>query len=279
MMHRRKFLQISGLGIVMMQPAVALGQMVLSDDKGSVPSDRYAVDRLLVRADPPEAFVRDICLDRGRMELLESCLDRMDRLQRVVGYANFNLIGFDDAVKYARAYTRIGAFSRQELDFMDDIFHASARAYGFIGQKTSHALTDRIDTGKVLKIPDTGHYLFKGKSCEFYYSIRDQIGGDMVLTSGVRSVIKQFHLFFNKAAQTRGNLSVASRSLAPPGYSFHGTGDFDVGKKGFGMGNFSEAFVHTRVYSRLSSLGYVRFRYSRHNNLGVRFEPWHIEVV
>ncbi len=53
----------------------------------------------------------------------------------------------------------------------------------------------------------------------------------MYLTSGVRGVAKQFILFLAKAEANGGNLSLASRSLAPPGYSYHGVGDFDVGEK------------------------------------------------
>jgi len=72
---------------------------------------------------------------------------------------------------------------------------------------------------------------------------------------------------------------MASRSLAPPGYSFHGVGDFDVGKKGYGIDNFTEKFTKTDVYKKLNDLGYIRFRYHQDNYLGVRFEPWHIKVV
>ena len=42
---------------------------------------------------------------------------------------------------------------------------------------------------------------------------------DLVLTTGVRGVVKQFYLFLRKADRANGNLSLASRSLAPPGYS------------------------------------------------------------
>ena len=64
-------------------------------------------------------------------------------------------------------------------------------------------------------------------------------------------------LFMNKAISTRGNLSRASRSLAPPGHSFHGAGDFDVGKLGLGYNNFTEKFADTDIYKKLTDLGYV----------------------
>ena len=104
------------------------------------------------------------------------------------------------------------------------------------------------------------------------------MGRQAVLTSGVRSIIKQTLLFLNKAKKTRGNLSMASRSLAPPGFSYHGIGDFDIGQAGYGISNFTERFATTKVYKRLYKLGYTKFRYNKNNLLGVRFEPWHIKV-
>ena len=85
-------------------------------------------------------------------------------------------------------------------------------------------------------------------------------------------------LFLNKVVRSNGNLSLASRSLAPPGYSYHGIGDFDVGQIGLGSDNFTERFTTTSVYKRLNEQGYVKIRYPLDNLLGVRFEPWHIKV-
>ena len=85
-------------------------------------------------------------------------------------------------------------------------------------------------------------------------------------------------LFLNKAYKSNGNLSVASRSLAPPGYSYHGVGDFDVGQVGFGADNFTARFTSTEVFKKLENLGYINLRYQKDNLLGVRFEPWHIKV-
>ncbi len=76
-----------------------------------------------------------------------------------------------------------------------------------------------------------------------YHKIKKDVGENVILTSGLRSVTKQFMLFLNKAYHNDSNLSLASRSLAPPGYSFHGVGDFDVGQVGFGASNFTEKFT------------------------------------
>ena len=112
-----------------------------------------------------------------------------------------------------------------------------------------------------------------------YNKVKKDIGDSVILTSGIRGVVKQIHLFLAKAVKTGGNLSQASRSLAPPGHSYHGVGDFDVGKIGFGANNFTAAFSGTMEYKRLCELGYVAIRYTENNPYGVRFEPWHIKVV
>jgi len=104
------------------------------------------------------------------------------------------------------------------------------------------------------------------------------VGRQVILTSGVRGLIKQFLLFLNKAYKSNGNLSLASRSLAPPGFSFHGIGDFDVGQAGFGVANFTERFTTTEVYRKLRYLDYINLRYTQDNLLGVRFEPWHVKM-
>jgi LAS superfamily LD-carboxypeptidase LdcB len=131
----------------------------------------------------------------------------------------------------------------------------------------------------VVKIPYTGNYLYKGKPLETHDKIKKDIGDNVILTSGVRSIIKQFLLFMKKVSDNNHNLSLASRSLAPPGYSYHGIGDFDVGQVGFGAANFTEDFTTTEIYKRLTESGYIKLRYQKGNLLGVRFEPWHIKVV
>ena len=117
------------------------------------------------------------------------------------------------------------------------------------------------------------------RAVEIYEKARRELGNDLILTSGVRGVVKQMLLFLGKALDNRGNLSLASRQLAPPGYSYHGIGDLDVGKAGFGAENFTERFMLTDVFRKLTERGYLSLRYPRDNMLGVRYEPWHIKIV
>lgn len=240
--------------------------------------DDYLKDYLYKIQNFNRPHLEDIYLDCKQCQVLESCVKRLKRIQRTVGYGNFSLLNFDDALKVARGYSRVGCFTEVELKFLEMIFYEDASLYGFAGEKPLNNITDRIRNDEVVKIPKTGNYLYKGSPVETYEKIKRDIGDQVIMTSGVRSVSKQFLLFLNKAYRYDGNLSLASRSLAPPGYSYHGIGDFDVGQVGFGVANFTDRFTTTEVYRRLSDFGYLNLRYTRDNLLGVRFEPWHIKV-
>jgi D-alanyl-D-alanine carboxypeptidase len=290
-MRRRDFLKIAVVSM-MLNPvpdafAIAPDSKKRNSSHGSsdivaldtAVTDHGVKDRLIKSRFFNHTFQDDILLPPKDLILLKTSLARLYRIQKVIGYGNFSLLNFDDAVIYARSYSRIGRFSREELLFLEKIFYDQVKKYGFMGEKTIETITGKINKKDVKKIPSTGNYLYRGKPIEIYHAIQKKIGPDVVLTSGVRSVMKQFLLFLNKTSASQGNLSMASRSLAPPGYSYHGVGDFDVGKKGFGVANFTEQFTQTQVYKKLADLGYISFRYEQGNDLGVRFEPWHIEVV
>ncbi|MCV6614297.1 MAG: M15 family metallopeptidase [Cellvibrionaceae bacterium] len=224
-------------------------------------------------------FADDIYLAEEEKKVLLSVVLRLGRVQKVVGHGNFNVLSFDNALAYAKKYSRVGEFTEVEKTFMESIFEAQASDYGFFGDKVSSKLTENISSGQIVKIPYSGHYLFKGDSVAYYNKLKKDVGKNIILTSGIRSNVKQMYLFLNKAVHSEFNLSKASRSLAPPGHSFHGIGDFDVGRVGWGHLNFTDKFSETREFKRMEDLGYVQIRYTTDNELGVRYEPWHIKVV
>ncbi len=238
------------------------------DNLGEAPS------QTLSAADTP-----DKQLDGNQKIVVEQLVDRLTRLQAFVGYGNFNIIGFDQSLRFARNHSQIGALGKAELDLIEQVFSDNATTLGFYGDKVVTQLTSTIDKNDVRKIPKTGHYLFRGDALIIYDKIRGDIGESIILTSGIRSVVKQVYLFLSKVLEVDGNLSVASYSLAPPGHSYHAVGDFDVGKTGFGKQNFTAAFSDTEEFKRLSDLGYIDIRYPQNNPFGVRYEPWHIKVV
>ncbi len=221
----------------------------------------------------------DVFLTPRHFDQLKLALARFKRLQKTIGYGNFHLLGFDEAIRISKQYPSVGRFTMAELSFLEMIFYAVASDYGFLGRKTLKNLTDRIPKREVVRVAHAGQFLYRGRPEETYEKIRRDLGEDVILTSGVRSIIKQFILFLNKTYDSHGNLSRASRSLAPPGYSYHGISDFDVGQVGFGAANFTQRFVTTDVFKRLEERGYASLRYTRDNRLGVRFEPWHIKII
>lgn len=225
-----------------------------------------------------DVFENDVWVDPADWPLVVSANTRLERVRDWVGFGNFNILTWDDTLRFARNVPSIGAFTPQELAFMEALFHRDATELGFMGERTTTNIAVQIRPHEVVSIPRSGHYLYRGESSELYTRMVNDIGDTLILTSGVRNVAKQFDLFLAKLQQTEGNLSRASRSLAPPGYSFHALGDFDVGQVGLGLGNFSSEFANTREFRKLQEMGYSKIRYTVDNRFGVRFEPWHVRV-
>ena len=205
--------------------------------------------------------------------------ERLSKVKQSVGYGKFNIISFDAVLGVAKNDSRIGEFSKKELELLDKLFYDNPNKYGFFGTKTTDKITQVIDEKDTIKINYTGHYLFRGKSLEDYNRILKDVGKDIILTSGIRSVPKQMSLYLDKIYAFQGNISKASRIIAPPAYTHHAISDFDVGKKGFGGRNFSTLFTTTEEFKSLVKLEYVNIRYTENNKDGVIYEPWHIQVV
>ena len=262
----------------------------------SIPHDVFAALKLLSVKKPVSMFespekdylykitnfeetnAQDFHLEESKLHVLDLTHQRLKRIQSLIGYANFGLVSIDEILNISKAYVSVGRFSREELNFMEMVFYKNSSVYGFLGEKPIKSFTEKLHKKDTIKVPGTGQYLYRGESLTKYNRIKKTIGEEVILTSGLRGVAKQLYLFLNKTVKTKGNLSKASRSLAPPGYSLHGIGDFDVGQRRFGVANFSIKFTSTPVYEKLIQSGFCDLRYKKDNRLGVRFEPWHIKV-
>ncbi|WP_024955072.1 M15 family metallopeptidase [Sulfurospirillum arcachonense] len=220
-----------------------------------------------------------VWLDQKQLSVFLSIQKKLELVKRAVGYGHFNILSFDDMLKTATRYSKIGQFTKEELAFIEEIFYADPSEHGFYGKRTMPTLTTNINKKEVMKIKHTGHYLFRGHSDESYNRVISDVGNSLILTSGVRGIPKQMNLYFNKIKRTQGNLTLASRSLAPPAYSYHSIGDFDIGKKGWGYKNFTVSFARTQEFWRLRQLSYISMRYTINNKDGVRFEPWHVKII
>lgn len=221
----------------------------------------------------------DIYLNEKYLPIFKSVIKKLSYVQRHVGYGNFNIISFDQTFNVLRYGRNVKRFTKDELDFLEYIFYYEPKYHGFYGDRITTQLTSIINKKDVEKIPYTGHYLFKGKPKSTYLKMKDDIGNTLVLTSGVRSVVKQTKLFLDKLNSVNGNLSQTSRSIAPPAFTYHSVGDFDVGKKGFGTSNFTARFSFTEEFLKMKNLKYIDMRYTIGNKDGVRYEPWHVKVI
>ena len=221
----------------------------------------------------------DIYLTQDELHTLYSLDKRLRRLRGFVGYANFNIISFDTARYYARNYSKIGKFTPNEITLVEKLFYSDPSTFGFYGDKTVDKITQKIDTKDIQKIPHSGHFIYKGKALEDYTRMLKDIGDEIILTSGIRNVVKQLSLYISKLKTFDGNLTKASRVIAPPAYSYHTISDFDIGKKGWGYRNFTADFAKTPEFTKMRQLNYVGIRYTINNKDGVRFEPWHVKVI
>ena len=274
---RRRFLKMAATSSLLLPASRCFAGIGRQDT--TLIADHAVRDAMAKAREFDQDFSGDVYLDKRQWPNLQRSLARLARVRHVIGYANFSLLCFDDALRYARRYPVIGAFTQAELHFLDDIFNTDARIYGFLGEKTAHSLTESITRRDVIKLEGSGQYLYRGDAHHTFLRLQRDVGPQLQLTSGIRGIVKQIHLFLAKANLTHGNLSRAARQLAPPGHSFHGIGDFDVGQLGLGAANFTARFASSEVYKRVQALGYSNIRYPQSNPYGVRYEPWHIKVV
>ena len=225
-----------------------------------------------------ENFVDDFYLPAEFKAVQRKVLGKILAVASHVGTGEFNVMSYPGLLKWADHIPDIGKFGKDELAFMEMLYEEDARRYGFQGEKVTDRLTHKISKQEIYLLRDSGQSLFRGNALDLYKRMKKDVGNNLIVTSGVRGVPKQMQLFLGKIMATGGNLSRASRSIAPPGYSWHGRGDFDVGRRGYGLRNFTSHFLLTPEYRKLVSLGYVKPRYPRDNRMGVRYEPWHIHA-
>jgi len=265
-MDRRTFLTFASIGGLFVKDIFA--SQNIYQPKDTLYSDNHSI-----------SMIKDIYIPQHQWNIFLSARDRLHRVKRHIGYGNFNIISFDTTLFYARNYSSIGAFTKEELNLLDNLFYEDPTKYQFYGKRTCHNITKKISKKDVVKIPHTGHYLYKGKPLADYTRVKKDIGDELILTSGVRGVVKQMSLYLDKIYRTKGNITKASHSIAPPGYSYHAISDFDVGKKGLGYDNFTSKFAKTDEFKKLKKLKYIAMRYKKNNKEGVRYEPWHVQVI
>ena len=286
-MNRRKFIKTASLSLFSILPAYCkfyTNDMFYFDTSKfhspyKILTQNYDDDESDAIEDETSIFNKDLQLNLNEMKYVVSIAYKLKQIKKHIGFGHFNIISFDKAIMIAKNVSKIKNFTKNELNFIEYIYNDDPEPHGFFGPRTSDKLTNIINPKTVKKIPYTGHYLFKDVSEQKYKRLTKDVGKNLILTSGVRSIVKQMSLFLNKIIKCNGNISKASRSIAPPAYSFHTVGDFDVGRKGFGFENFTVKFAKTKEFKIIQKLKYIDTRYTLNNKDGVRYEPWHIKVI
>lgn len=228
---------------------------------------------------PDQDYANDVHIDPADQKPFAALLQRLKLVRLEAGFGRFKLMGIAEARLLARARSHIGAFSRAELDLYEKLFYQDAADFGFRGERVVQRADYHIPPARAVKIAGSGNYLFRGEPQQLFRRMQEDAGEKIILTSGIRGVLMQTLLFMDRAQSLAGNLSRVSRTIAPPAYSWHAAGDFDIGVEGLGDDNFSLRLTRTAEYRRLMELDYVNVRYPRNNRLGVRYEPWHIKAV
>ncbi|HDZ62834.1 MAG TPA: peptidase M15 [Nitrospirae bacterium] len=277
---RRDFLIAAALGVLgggVVPQALAQNLNIIPSTPAGINDDDIK-DYLSKLKNFDKPHKDDIIISGADYGILRSTVKRLFRLQSYMGHGYFYTLSFTGGIYMSGKDPAVGKFPASEIEFLEKIFYADAANYGFLGHKPIQNINLRINRKEIVRDSLTGSYLYKGAPVETFKKIKRILGDNVILTSGVRGLMKQFLLFLNKVYRNNGNVSLASRSIAPPGYSFHGIGDFDVGQAGFGSENFTSRFTLSEVYKKLSDLGYLKLRYTENNMLGVRYEPWHIKI-
>ncbi len=293
-MKRRDFIKYSTASIILPSSVTMLNASTTTVEQQFFPirvlnsllgrKEKQTVEKIEVQIEKKEIqkleeIQKDVFVEDRYLDSFNSIRIKLKLIQNHVGYGNFNIIGFDEMLKIAKYSNKIESFNSLELEFLESIFYYDPSSHGFYGERISQNISQTINKKEIIKIPRTGHYLFKGEPKETYQRMKDDIGDSLTLTSGVRSIVKQTKLFLDKIHSVEGNISIASKSLAPPAYTYHSIADFDVGKKGFGHANFTSRFALTQEFLKMRKLKYIDMRYTINNKDGVRYEPWHVKVI
>jgi hypothetical protein len=198
-MKRRDFLKnitmgIIGFGIAPSALAKSAGSLNVSFRKDL---DDHIKDYLHKMRHFNKPHADDIYVHKSDYKTFETVVKRLRRLEITAGHGNFQILSFDGGLSIGRKYSDVGEFTRAETGFIEMIFYSDASRYGFFGNKPFEKLTDRIRVTSVTKVPYTGNHLFNGLALETYEKVKREVGEQVILTSGVRGVMKQFLLFLN----------------------------------------------------------------------------------
>ena len=247
-----------------------LAAFELNVGQGPLDADYFS---RMAAADKP--YDGDRYLESSELAVSREVADRLRAVEAHVGHGRFNTLGFERVFKVASDLPS-ARFSVPQIRFMRALFGRSNAFFDYRGARVSEDFLAHHDTEDLVHYPEDGDYLIDGQPSRRFDALKQKLGNSLTLLSGYRGHPKQMLLYLDKVVASDGNLSLASRNRAPAGYSYHFSGDFDIGDRRLGDANFSRQFLKSPVYQATIKSDEWAQRYPNHNVLGVRFEPWHI---
>jgi D-alanyl-D-alanine carboxypeptidase len=247
-----------------------LAAFELNAGQGPLDADYFS---RMIAADQP--YDGDRYLEPSELAFARKVIDRLRAVEAHVGHGRFNTLGFEKVFKVASDLPS-ARFSVPQIRFMRALFGRSNTFFDYRGARVSEEFLAHHNPEDLVHYPEDGDYLIDGEPSRRFDALKQKLGNSLTLMSGYRGHPKQMLLYLDKVVASDGNLSLASRNRAPAGYSYHFSGDFDIGDRRFGDANFSRQFLKSPVYQATLQSDEWAQRYPHHNVLGVRFEPWHI---
>lgn len=206
---------------------------------------------------------------------LRALAARLAAVERQMGFVAFAVTDYPSVFALGDVHKKL-RFSAEERAALSALFALDARRFGFTGPRASEDLDAAMPRSRLVKTRGSAVLVYPA-AAELVRRLQDAGCKRLIVTSGARGIPKQTLLFVRKAL--RVGFAQAARSVAPPGYSFHATGDIDVGDADAGADvNFSERFAGTGTYACIAALPGVRWRYPKGNAANVIYEPWHLAV-
>ena len=129
------------------------------------------------------------------------------------------------------------------------------------------------------KVPYTGHFLYRGAPLDLYRKLERDLEKRVVLTSGIRSVVKQTHLSSPGPSRQRVIFRGRPGRSRLPDIPTTASATLAWARSASVGRTSPRRSPGPRSTTRLVDLGYVDMRYPEGNLLGVRYEPWHIQVT
>ena len=74
----------------------------------------------------------DVYLEARRYNILVSAFKSLGRVQNLVGHGNFNVLSFDEMLKYSRRYSSVGAFPELNRTFWNRYSVPTQNSMGFL---------------------------------------------------------------------------------------------------------------------------------------------------